>query len=94
MLIIMTSRNISIREDLYKKLSQLKQPNESFSDVIQNILDEGSKGSFSRLMKYFGSWSDFPDEFFQENFASSDDTREGLSKTINARIQQNMRNLK
>jgi predicted CopG family antitoxin len=93
MLIIMTSRNISIREDLYKKLSQLKQPNESFSDVIQNILDEGSKGSFSRLMKYFGSWSDFPDDFFQENFGTPD-TREGLSKSINARIQQNMGNLK
>ena len=58
----MTSVNISIRKDLYEKLSQLKQKNQSFSDFIENLLNEGAKGSFSRLMKYFGIWSDMPEE--------------------------------
>jgi len=60
----MTSRNIAIREDLYNRLGKLKQTNQSFSDVIEGLLNEGSKGSFSRLMKYFGVWGDMPEEFF------------------------------
>ncbi|MEX2683039.1 MAG: antitoxin VapB family protein [Candidatus Sigynarchaeota archaeon] len=58
----MTSRNISIRDDLYKRLTRLKRPDQSYSDFIEALLDEGVKGSFSRLMKYFGIMSDLPEE--------------------------------
>ena len=62
----MASKNISIRLDLYKKLATLKEDNESFSDLIERLLNEGIKGSASRLMKYFGAWADLPEEFTQK----------------------------
>ena len=58
----MTSRNISIRDDLYERLTSLKRDDQSYSDFIEALLDDGVKGSFSRLMKYFGTMSDFPEE--------------------------------
>lgn len=61
----MVSRNISIRLDLYKKLKKIKEKNESFSDVIERLLNEGLKGTPSRLMKYFGAWSDLSEDFDQ-----------------------------
>ncbi|MBA7687839.1 hypothetical protein ES703_96312 [subsurface metagenome] len=68
----MASKNISIRSDLYKRLAKLKQKNECFSDVIERLMNEGLKGSTSRLMKYFGVWADFPEDtlinFFILNF--------------------------
>ena len=62
----MASKNISVRLEIYERLEKLKQEGESFSDVIERLLNEGSKGSTSRLMKYFGAWSDFPEEFDQK----------------------------
>ena len=59
----MVSKNISIREDLYIKLAHLKRGDESFSDVIERLLNESAKGSASRLMRYFGAWSDLPNDF-------------------------------
>jgi predicted CopG family antitoxin len=58
----MTSRNISIRDDLYERLTRLKRKDQSYSDFIESMLNEGVKGSFSRLMKYFGIMSDIPEE--------------------------------
>ena len=62
----MALKNISVRSDIYEKLEKLKQKGESFSDVIERLLNEGSKGSASRLMKYFGIWADFPEDFIKE----------------------------
>jgi predicted CopG family antitoxin len=54
----MASKIISIRQDLYQKLSKLKDKNESFSDLIDRLLNEGLKGSPTRLMKHFGVWAE------------------------------------
>ena len=89
----MASHNISIRGNLYKKLTLLKQSNQSYSEVIEGLLDEGSKGSFSRLMKYFGIWADYPDEIFQTRSDELGSTREGLNQSMNSRIQERMRKL-
>ncbi|MHA1284241.1 MAG: antitoxin VapB family protein [Promethearchaeota archaeon] len=59
----MASRNISIRQDLYERLKKFKDRNESFSDLIERLLNEGLKGSISRLIKHFGAWSDLPEDF-------------------------------
>jgi len=69
----MASKNISIRVDLYKKLEKLKEQNESFSDLIERLLNEGLKGTPSRLMKHFGAWSELPEDFDQisKNFRRS-----------------------
>ena len=37
----MTSRNLSVKDDVYKKLREAKKRNESFSDVIERLLDGG-----------------------------------------------------
>ncbi|MBM3897955.1 MAG: antitoxin [Thaumarchaeota archaeon] len=36
----MTSKNVSIREDVYRKLAEAKHEDESFSDVIERILEK------------------------------------------------------
>lgn len=85
----MTSKNISIRTELYKKLAKLKQKSESFSDVIERLLNEGLKGSTSRLMKYFGAWSDFPEEMFQK----VEEFRKSLNENIEERVKERLDDL-
>ncbi len=82
----MASKNISIREDLYAKLTKLKGKDQSYSEFIEQLLDEGLKGSFSRLIKYFGCWDDLPDEVFDEMSS----VRTGLNKSVHDRITKRM----
>jgi len=35
----MTSRNLAVREDVYRKLLEAKKGRESFSDVIERLLE-------------------------------------------------------
>jgi predicted CopG family antitoxin len=39
----MSSKNISIRDDVYRELSEAKGPDESFSDVIDRLLEKDSE---------------------------------------------------
>jgi len=48
----MTSKNLAIREEVYDKLLEAKKGDESFSDVIERLL-EGK----SELMSYAGIFS-------------------------------------
>ena len=80
----MASRNISIRLDLYKQLKKLKDKNESFSDVIERLLNEGLKGTPSRLMKYFGAWSDLPEDFDQ----ITQKLRKSMNEEIDSRLKE------
>jgi predicted CopG family antitoxin len=47
---IMTSKMISIRDDIYKKLKKLKGPNESFSELIERLIANQQKNP----LKHFG----------------------------------------
>ena len=38
----LTTKNLAIREEVYRKLSEAKNPGESFSDVIDRILENRS----------------------------------------------------
>ncbi|EQB68563.1 MAG: hypothetical protein AMDU5_GPLC00010G0103 [Thermoplasmatales archaeon Gpl] len=43
----MSTKNIALRDDVYKKLKEVKGPNESFSDAIEELLKR--KGSLLPL---------------------------------------------
>lgn len=49
----MSTKNIALREDVYKKLKEVKGPDESFSDAIEELLER--KGS---LLPLWGSLSE------------------------------------
>ncbi|MGV9200437.1 MAG: antitoxin VapB family protein [Promethearchaeia archaeon] len=48
----MTSKNISIKENVYNKLLKIKRENESFSDLLSRLL----KSQKNSLEKSFGAW--------------------------------------
>jgi predicted CopG family antitoxin len=48
----MTSKNISITEDVYNKLLKIKRENESFSELFLRLL----KVQKNALEKSFGTW--------------------------------------
>ena len=52
MCIHMTSKNISITEDVYNKLKKIKRENESFSELFLRLL----KIQKNTLEKSFGAW--------------------------------------
>ncbi|TFG01294.1 MAG: antitoxin [Promethearchaeota archaeon] len=52
----MTSKMISIREDVYKDLKNLKGPKESFSDLIERLIKSQKKNP----LKHFGIAKDMP----------------------------------
>ena len=49
----MTSKNISITEDVYKKLMKIKRENESFSELFLRLL----KIQKVKMGKSFGAWN-------------------------------------
>ena len=85
----MASKNISVRSDLYNKLVKLKQKGESFSEVIERLLNEGLKGSTSRLMKYFGVWADFPEDIIQK----TEEFRKSMNENIEERVKEGLNDL-
>ena len=53
MCIHMTSKNISITEDVYKKLMKIKGENESFSELFIRLL----RIQKNNMEKTFGAWN-------------------------------------
>jgi len=49
----MTSKNISITEDVYKKLIKIKEENESFSELFLRLL----RIQKINIEKAFGAWN-------------------------------------
>jgi predicted CopG family antitoxin len=82
----MTSRNISIRDELYERLTRLKRKDQSYSDFIEELIDDGGKGSFSRLMRYFGILADIPDEFDAIIAKQRDEMNKGLRDRTQAHV--------
>jgi len=58
----MTSKLISVREDIYDQLQQLKAPDESFSDAIERLLTERKKN----VLRHFGNGCDLPGGFLNQ----------------------------
>jgi len=53
----MTSKIISLREDIYNNLKMLKDANESFSDVIERLISHRKKDP----IKHAGILNDLPE---------------------------------
>ncbi|MFX1479107.1 MAG: antitoxin VapB family protein [Promethearchaeota archaeon] len=58
----MTSKMISIRDDVYKSLKKLKGPNESFSELIERLIANQQKDP----LKFFGIAEDLSDDLLDE----------------------------
>ena len=58
----MATKNLAIREEVYRKLSEAKKEGESFSDVIEKLLEK--RGD---LLSLWGAWRDDREVMFIEN---------------------------
>jgi len=58
----MTSKMISIRDDIYKNLKKLKGSNESFSELIARLIANQQKNP----LKHFGIAKDLSDNVLDE----------------------------
>jgi len=77
----MTSKQISIREEVYKRLYLQKRENESFSDVIMRLLDNQS--NFHKIEQCFGLSKDLPDEIVDIFRESSKEVRKKFKERFN-----------
>jgi len=59
----MTSKLISVREEIYLKLKKLKNPDESFSDLLERIIKTQEKDP----LKHFGIAKQLPEDL-QDKF--------------------------
>ncbi|MGV9204440.1 MAG: antitoxin VapB family protein [Promethearchaeia archaeon] len=58
----MTSKMISVREEIYKKLKNLKNPGESFSDLFERMIKSQEKDP----LKHFGIAKNLPEKVLEE----------------------------
>lgn len=77
----MTSKMISLRDDVYKNLKKLKGPNESFSELIERLIANQQKDP----LKFFGIAKDLSDKLVTEFEkaiieAKKDDALKSISK--------------
>ena len=58
----MTSKMISVKEKIYKQLEQLKNPDESFSDLLERLIQNHKKDP----LKHFGIAKQIPVDILDE----------------------------
>jgi predicted CopG family antitoxin len=76
-----TSKNISITEDVYEMLSRLKLEGESFSEAIRRLARR------SRLSECAGSWTDMSNEEYEAIRGSALKARGLLNESMRRRIE-------
>jgi len=76
-----TSKNISITEDVYEMLSRLKLEGESFSDAIRRLARR------SRLSECAGLWSDMSDEEYEAVRGGALKARELFNESMRRRVE-------
>lgn len=69
----MRQRTITLREDVYRKLRKEKGGDESFSDVIQRLIETRQPP----LLKYAGAWSPISEHVYRRINARLDAIRHG-----------------
>ena len=52
-MLIMPSKTITIRKDVYDELNQIKMPDESFSDLLSRL---AKNANGKKLDRFFGKW--------------------------------------
>lgn len=79
----MASHQISIRDNVYQKLKNMKQENESYSDIIERLLS--NKGNVEDLKELYGILGE-DDLGFQDILKSS---RKDIQKALETRFTLN-----
>ncbi len=74
----MTSRTISVTEDVYNLLKKMRLPGESFGDTIVRLCRSKTSAAMLVWAESSSGWSDLTDE----EAALLDDTIEGIRKGI------------
>ncbi len=67
----MTTKTISIMDDVYERIKTLKAPGESFSDILRRITSKVD------IMEFAGSWKDITDEELKKIESKLSDMRKG-----------------
>ncbi len=75
----MTSRNISVTDDVYELLTKMKLKNESFSDTIRRLAKRRD------LTESAGAWRDVPEEEMKTLYDGLRKLRENSSKSLRER---------
>jgi predicted CopG family antitoxin len=76
-----TSKNISITEDVYEMLSRLKLEGESFSDAIRRLAKR------NQLSECAGLWADMSDEEYETIRNSSLRARELFDESVRRLVE-------
>ena len=75
----MTHKTIDVSEEVYKKLKEKKENNESISDVIERILDIREEPK-KDIRKAFGLWKDLPKEILEIMESAHKEMREEINR--------------
>lgn len=78
----MVSKTISVTEEVYKLLSRIKLPGESFSQAIKRLVRR------SKISECAGLWSDIPDEEMEELLRRIKDLRQRATNSLGGRETQ------
>jgi len=76
-----TSKNISITEDVYEMLSRLKLEGESFSDAIRRLAKR------NRIIECAGLWADMGDEEYEAIRGGSVKARELFDESVRRLVE-------
>ena len=68
------SKTISIRDDVYHSLVNMKRKNESFSDVITRLIYKRN------LLDFAGRWADIPEEKIDNLIKGLETMRDSTSR--------------
>ena len=86
----MTSKMLSIKEEVYENLKRLKEPDESFSDVISRLIKSRKKDP----LKHFGIARELGDEFNDEFENAIIKARKEDSSEMTKKIKDNWEDIK
>jgi len=81
----MTSKRISIKQDVYNRIKKVKKSNESFSDIIESLLDNNS--NIQKILSSYGAAKSEDPEYEKlvlEFYAKS---RKNMHKSFNTKIK-------
>lgn len=78
---IIASKNISIKEETYKKLVNMKQNNESFTDIIEKLIDL-SKMTNQNIKQFFGAFKSNPFMEIEDVKSNRDEVNKSLEKRL------------
>lgn len=78
----MTSKNISITDDVYEILTKMKLEGESFSDTIRRLAKRGS------LAECAGLWADMSDDEYRALVGGIESLKEEANQSMRRRLHE------